>query len=137
MSTRAFLLPLLVLLPSLLRAQTLDPSGYTLTDDAAGKYVRATQQMMGGGVEGPSMQGPGGMDLAKLKATLDSTPAAQQALSAAGLSSTDYVLFMGAALESMMVGQMEQAGLKGRLSPGLSKRPPQANIVFMKKNMDL
>lgn len=137
MSTRAFLLPLLVLLPAFAAAQDFDPSAYTLNDEAAAKFVRATQQMVGGGLKGPSMQGPSGMDLAKFKATLDSTPAAQQALSAAGLSSTDYVLFMGAAMQSMMVGQMEQAGMKGMMPPGVTKRPPQANIDFMKKNMDL
>ncbi|HZF27992.1 MAG TPA: hypothetical protein VE907_02645 [Gammaproteobacteria bacterium] len=131
------LLPLLMLLPSFVTAQGLDPSTYTLTDDAAAKYVRATQQLAGGGLKGPSMQGPGGMDLAKFKATLDATPAAQQALSAAGLSSTDYVLFMGAAMQAMMVGQMEQAGVKGMLPPGVTKRPPQGNLDYMKKNADL
>src|SRR4029078_1628545 len=99
MAARALLLPLLVLLPSIVTAQSLDPSAYTLSDDAAAKFVRATQQMVGGGLKGPSMQGPSGMDRAGFKATLDSTPAAQQALSAAGLSSTDYVLFMGAAMQ--------------------------------------
>jgi hypothetical protein len=136
MLTRAFLLSVLTL-PSFVTAQGLDPSTYTLTDDAAAKYVRATQQMVGGGLKGPSMQGPGGMDLGKFKATLDATPAAQQALSAAGLSSTDYVLFMGAAMQAMMVGQMEQAGVKGMLPPGVTNRPSQANIDYMKKNADL
>lgn len=120
-------------------AQTLDPSSYTLTNAAADKFVRVTQQMIASGAQGPSMQGGagGGMDLARIKAQMDQSPPAQQALSAAGMSSTDYVLFLGAAMQSMMIGQMEAAGMRGMLPPGVTSRPPQTNIDFMKQNMDL
>ena len=131
-------LTLAILLPSLAAAQALDPSTYTLSNDTAAKFVQATQQMVSSGIKSPSMQGgPAGPDFAKFKATLDSTPAALAALSGAGISSTDYVLFMAAAMQAMMIGQMEQAGVKGMLPPGISKRPPQANIDFMKQNLDL
>ena len=37
----------------------------------------------------------------------------------------------------MMVGQMEMAGMRGTLPPGVTARPPQPNIDFMKNNADL
>jgi hypothetical protein len=139
MSTRSFLgLLALLALPALTAAQTLDPSTYTLTSAAAEKFVRATQQLVASGSSGPNMQGGGaGLDLAGMKASLDQNPAAQQALSTAGITSADYVLFMGAAMTSMMVGQMEMAGVRGMLPPGVTKRPSQENIDFMKQNMEL
>jgi hypothetical protein len=76
-------------------------------------------------------------DLANVKAALDGNPAAQQALAAAGLTSAEYVSFMGAAMAAMMVGQMEMAGVRGMLPPGVTTRPSQQNIDFMKSNLDL
>ena len=138
MSTRTRLLScVLVLLPVLSFAQALDPSTVTLNAASAEKFVRATQAMAASG-QGPSMQGGGpGLDLAKIKASIDANAAAQKALATAGISSTDYVLFLGAAMQSMMVGQMEMAGMRNMLPPGVTKRPSQANIDFMKANMDL
>jgi hypothetical protein len=128
---------LLALVPTLSSAQALDPSTVTLNAASAEKFVRATQAMAASG-EGPNMQGGGpGMDLAKVRASIDANPAAQKALAAAGISSTDYVLFLGAAMQSMMVGQMEAAGMRNMLPPGITKRPSQTNIDFMKANVDL
>ena len=76
-------------------------------------------------------------NLSNLKAALDGNPASQQALSSAGLTSGEYVAFMGAAMTAMMVGQMEMAGMRGTLPPGITSRPSQQNIDFMKTNMDL
>lgn len=128
---------LLGLLPVLAQGQALDPSTVTLNAAGAEKFIRATQAMAASG-QGPNMQGGGpGMDLAKVKASIDANPAAQTALASAGISSTDYVLFLGAAMQSMMVGQMEQAGMRNMLPPGVTKRPSQGNIDFMKANLDL
>ena len=44
---------------------------------------------------------------------------------------------MGAAMSAMMVGQMEMAGMRGMLPPGITTRPSQPNIDFMKSNADL
>jgi hypothetical protein len=117
------------------RAQ--DASSYSLTPAAAEKFVRATQQMVSTGAA-PNVQGNvNPADLTNVKAALDSNPAAQQALTSAGLSSTEYVSFMGAAMAAMMVGQMEMAGVRGMLPPGMTTRPSQPNIDFMKSNVDL
>jgi hypothetical protein len=72
-----------------------------------------------------------------VQAALDGNPAAQQALSSAGLTSAEYVSFMAAAMTAMMVGQMEMAGVRGMLPPGVTTRPSQQNIDFMKGNLDL
>src|SRR5262249_22222324 len=125
-----------VVLPVLVRAQALDPSTYSLTAASAEKFVRATQQMIASGAT-PQIQGGPNVDLAKVKAALDQSEPAKKALATAGLTSTDYVLFVGAAMQSAMVGQMEAAGMKNMLPPGVAKRPPQANIDFMKANMDI
>ena len=128
---------LLTLVPALTFAQSLDPATVTLNAAGAEKFVRATQAMVASG-QGPNMQGGGaGMDLAKVKTSIDGNAAAQKALATAGISSTDYVLFLGAAIQSMMVGQMEAAGIRNVLPPGIAKRPSQANIDFMKANVDL
>jgi hypothetical protein len=127
---------LLVLFPALSFAQALDPSTVALDAAGAEKFVRATQTMATSG-QMPNVQGGPALDLAKIKATIDGNPAAQKALADAGISSTDYVLFLGAAMQSMMVGQMELASVRNMLPPGVSKRPPQANIDFMKTNVDL
>ena len=130
----AIVLSLLVTLSPLAQAQ--DPS-YALTAAAAEKFVRATQQLVASGTA-PNVGGnvnPG--NLSNVKAALDGSPAAQQALSAAGLTSGEYVSFMGAAMTAMMVGQMEAAGVRGMLPPGVTTRPSQQNIDFMKSNVDL
>jgi hypothetical protein len=117
-------------------AQGQDAS-YALTPAAAEKWVRATQQLVANGAT-PSVQGNmNPADLANVKAALDGSPAAQQALTAAGLTSGEYVSFMGAAMTAMMVGQMEMAGVRGMLPPGVTARPSQQNIDFMKSNLDL
>lgn len=123
-------------LPVLALAQAFDPSSYALTPAAAEKFVRATQQMVANKAA-PQIQGGPNVDLGKVKAALDQSEPARKALESAGLSSTDYVLFVGAAMQSAMVGQMEAAGVKNMLPPGVAKRPPQANIDFMKTNMDI
>jgi hypothetical protein len=138
MLARARLLPFLCsLLPSLLVAQSSDPS-YLLTAAGAEKFVRATQQMVASGA-GPSLQGGDSnpLDLSQAKAEIDRNPAAQRALAAAGLSSAEYTSFMGAAMAAMMVGQMEAAGMRGFMPPGMTTRPPQPNIEFMRENVDL
>jgi hypothetical protein len=128
---------LIMVLPAVSRGQSLDPSTVTLSAASAEKFVRATQAMARSG-EGPKMEGGGpGMDLAKVKASIDANAAAQTALADAGISSTDYVLFLGAAMQSMMVASMEAGGIRNMLPPGITKRPPQGNIDFMKANMDL
>jgi hypothetical protein len=110
---------------------------YALTPAGAEKFVRATQQMVAAGAM-PNVQGNvDPSNLANAKTALDGNPAAQQALSAAGLTSGEYVAFMGAAMVAMMVGQMEMAGLRGTLPPGVTARPSQPNIDFMKSNADL
>jgi hypothetical protein len=40
-------------------------------------------------------------------------------------------------MQAAMVGQMEQAGMRGVLLPGVTARPPQTNIDFMRQNMDI
>jgi hypothetical protein len=71
MSARALLLPPAIVGSSFAAAQSLEPSGYTLNDHAAAKFVRATQQLVSAGQKGPSTHGGlGGFHLAKLKATL-------------------------------------------------------------------
>jgi hypothetical protein len=40
-------------------------------------------------------------------------------------------------MAAMMVGQMEMAGVRGMLPPGITARPSQPNIDFMKSNADL
>jgi hypothetical protein len=130
-----FLVLLLVALAPLGRAQ--DAATYALTAPAAEKFVRATQQLVSSGAA-PNVQG--GIDpanLANLKAALDGNPAAQRALSGAGIDSGEYVAFMGAAMSAMMVGQMEMAGMRGALPPGITTRPSQPNVDFMKGNADL
>ena len=112
-------------------------ASYALTPAAAEKFTRATQQLVSAGTM-PNVQGavnPG--NLSAVKAALDGSPAAQQALTAAGLTSNEYVSFMGAAMTAMMVGQMEAAGVRGMLPPGVTTRPSQQNIDFMKGNLDL
>ena len=112
-------------------------ASYALTPAAAEKFMRATQQLVSAGTM-PNVQGamtPG--NLSAVKTALDGSPAAQQALTAAGLTSNEYVSFMGAAMTAMMVGQMEAAGVRGMLPPGVTTRPSQQNIDFMKSNLDL
>jgi len=112
-------------------------ASYALTPAAAEKFMRATQQLVSAGTM-PNVQGamnPG--NLSAVKTALDGSPAAQQALTAAGLTSNEYVSFMGAAMTAMMVGQMEMAGVRGMLPPGVTTRPSQQNIDFMKSNLDL
>jgi hypothetical protein len=92
---------------------------------------------MAAGGQPPNVKGGPGVDLAKLKSSLDDNATAQKALADTGISSADYVVFLGAAMQSMIVGQMEAAGMKNMLPPGITKRPSQANIDFMKSNMDL
>jgi hypothetical protein len=131
----ALLSLLLVVAAPLGRAQ--DASSYSLTPAAAAKFIRATQQMVSTGAA-PNVQGSvNPADLSNVKAALDGNPAAQQALGSAGLSSTEYVSFMGAAMAAMMVGQMEMAGMRGMLPPGMTTRPSQPNIDFMNSNADL
>lgn len=117
------------------RAQ--DAASYSLTPAAAEKFVRATQQMVSTGAT-PNVQGTvTPADLTNLKTALDGNPAAQQALASAGITSAEYASFMGAAMAAMMVGQMEMAGMRGMLPPGVTTRPSQPNIDFMKSNVDL
>lgn len=112
-------------------------ASYALTPAAAEKWVRATQQLVASGAT-PNVQGAGNpADLSNVKAGLDGNPAAQQALANAGLTSSEYVSFLGAAMSAMMVGQMELAGVRGMLPPGVTTRPSQQNIDFMKSNVDL
>ncbi len=136
MFTRSrLLLPLLLsLLPSLLVAQN---PAYVLNQAGAEKFVRASQQMTQNGAMPAIDARRGPPDFAKIKADLERNPVSQQALTAAGLSSTEFVSFMSAAMSAMMVGQMEAAGLRGALPPGMTQRPSQQNIDFMKQNMDL
>jgi hypothetical protein len=126
---------LLVAIAPLAHAQ--DASTYTLTPAAAEKFVRATQQLVSSGAA-PNVQGNvNPSNLSNVKAALDANPAAEQALTAAGLSSGEYVAFMGAAMAAMVVGQMEMAGVRGMLPPGIATRPSQQNIDFMQSNVDL
>jgi hypothetical protein len=128
-----------VLLSLLLSAQLAhaQDASYALTPAAADKWVRATQQLVVGGAT-PNMQGNlNPANLANVKAALDGNPAAQQALTAAGITSSEYVSFLSAAMTAMMVGQMEMAGVRGMLPPGVTTRPSQQNIDFMKSNADL
>ena len=68
---------------------------YALTPAGAEKFVRATQQLVAARVM-PSMQGNvNPANLANVKTALDANPTAQQALAAAGLTSGEYVSFMG------------------------------------------
>jgi hypothetical protein len=112
-------------------------TSYALTPAAAEKWVRATQQLVASGAT-PNVQGNmNPADLSNVQTALDGNPAAQQALASAGLTSAEYVSFMGAAMAAMMVGQMEMAGVRGMLPPGVTTRPSQQNIDFMKSNLDL
>jgi hypothetical protein len=87
---------------------------------------------------GPSMQGASNpLDLSGVEAQLARNPGAQQALAAAGLTPKEYVAFMGAAMAATMVGQMEAAGMRGFMPPGMTTRPPQENIDFMSANVDI
>jgi hypothetical protein len=114
-----------------------DATTYALTPAGAEKFIRATQQMVAARAM-PNVQGNvNPANLANAKTALDGNPAAQQALAAAGLTSGEYVAFMGAAMVAMMVGQMEMAGVRGTLPPGITTRPAQPNIDFMKSNADL
>jgi hypothetical protein len=132
---QALILSLLIAVAPFASAQ--DAATYALTPAGAEKFVRATQQMVSGGAA-PNVQGNVNPDdLSNVKAALDSNPAAQQALSSAGINSAEYVAFMGAAMAAMMVGQMEMAGVRGMLPPGMTTRPSQQNIDFMKNNVDL
>jgi hypothetical protein len=125
------------LLVALLPVLALAQAPYVLTPAAAEKFVRATQQMVAGGAA-PKMQGGASpLDLSRVQADIDRNPAALAALSGAGLTSSEYVAFMGAAMAATMVGQMEAAGMRGVLPPGIPARPPQPNIDFMKGNMEL
>lgn len=125
----------LVAVTSLGHAQ--DASTYALTPAAAEKFVQATQQLVTSGAT-PNVQGNvNPADLSNVKKALDENPAAAQALGAAGIASSEYVAFMGAAMTAMMVGQMEAAGVRGILPPGVTARPSQQNIDFMKSNVDL
>jgi hypothetical protein len=126
---------LLAILPALALAQTA--ATYSLTPAASEKFVRATQQMVQAGIR-PNPQGGGNpLDLSGLQRQIDGDPAAKQALAAAGMTSAEYVAFMGAAMAAMMVGQMEAAGMRGMMPPGLTTRPSQQNIDFMKSNTDI
>ncbi len=134
MLTRTRLLALLAsLVPSLLFAQN---PAYVLTQADAEKFVRASQQMTQNGAMPKIDASRGPPNFPQIKADLDRYPAAQQALAAAGLSSTEFVSFMGAAMSAMMVGQMEASGMRGVLPPGMTQRPSQQNIDFMEKNPD-
>jgi hypothetical protein len=136
MSARIFAVAALLVLTSI-HARAQDTATYTLTPAAAERFVRATQQLAASGAA-PNLQGGANpFDLTPLKAALDGTPAAGQALVGAGLSSSEYVAFMGAAMAAMMVGQMEAAGMRGMLPPGVTARPSQQNIDFMIANPDL
>jgi hypothetical protein len=134
MRAHAFVISFLIAVTPLANAQD---AAYALTPAAAEKFVRATQQLVAGGTM-PNVQGNANpANLANVKTALDGNPAAQQALAAAGLTSNEYVSFMGAAMTAMMVGQMEMAGVRGMLPPGVTTRPSQQNIDFMKSNVDL
>lgn len=112
-------------------------ASYALTPASAEKWIRATQQLVSSGAT-PNVQGDvSPANLAPVQASLDANPAAQQALAAAGLTSGEYVSFMSAAMTAMMVGQMEMAGVRGMLPPGVTVRPSDQNIEFMKANADL
>jgi hypothetical protein len=139
MPTRVSLpVSLLSLFSTLVAAQSLDPSTVQLTAPGAEKFVRATQELVKSGAAPGGQRGNNPLqDLGGVKAQLDANPAAEKALAGAGLSSADYVLFRGAAMQALMVGQMEAAGMKGMLPPGVKARPTQANIDFMKSNPDL
>jgi hypothetical protein len=126
----------LLLLAAAPLARAQDPN-YALTPAAAEKFVRATQQLVSSRAAPNVQGGVNPASLANVKAALDSNPSAQQALTAAGLTSAEYVSFMGAAITAMMVGQMEMAGVRGMLPPGVTARPSQPNIDFMKSNADL
>lgn len=129
-----FVVLLLLLATPMAHAQD---SSYALTPAAAEKWVRATQQLVASGAT-PSVQGSANpADLRNVQAALDANPAARQALNTAGLTSREYVSFMGAAMTAMMVGQMELAGVRGMLPPGVTARPSQQNIDFMASNVDL
>src|SRR5688572_6778928 len=131
----AFILLLLIAAAPLGSAQ--EAATYALTPAGAEKFVRATQQLVSTRAA-PNVQGNvNPANLANVKAALDGNPAAQQALAAAGLTSGEYVAFMGAAMAAMIVGQMEMAGVRGMLPPGITTRPSQQNIDFMKGNADL
>ena len=128
---------LLALVPALTFAQALDPATVTLNAAGAEKFVRATQAMVASG-QGPNMQGGGaGIDLAKVKASIDGNAAAQKALAdrrhfehrLRSVSRGSDAIDDG--------GQMEAAGIRNMLPPGIAKRPSQANIDFMKANVDL
>ena len=136
MRARYFAIALtLVAVTHLGRAQ--DASPYALTQAAAEKFVRATQQLVASGAT-PNVQGNvNPANLASVKEALEKSAAAQQALRAAAMTSSEYVAFMGAAMTAMMVGQMEAAGVRGMLPPGVTARPSQQNIDFMKSNVDL
>lgn len=117
------------------RAQ--DAASYVLTPPAAEKFVQATQQLVTSGAT-PNVQGSvSPANLSNVKDALDKNPTGVEALRAAGLSSSEYVAFMGAAMTAMMIGQMEAAGVRGMLPPGVTARPAQQNIDFMKSNLDL
>jgi hypothetical protein len=131
---KGFIVLLLLAAAPLANAQ--DPN-YALTPAAAEKFVRATQQLVENRAAPNVQGGVNPASLANVKAALDSNPAAQQILTTAGLTSAEYVSFMGAAMTAMMVGQMEMAGVRGMLPPGVTARPPQPNIDFMKSNADL
>jgi hypothetical protein len=120
-----------------IHAGAQDAATYALTSSSAEKFVRATQRLAASGAA-PNLQGGANpLDLAPLKTAIDSTPAAREALAGAEISSSEYVAFMGAAIAAMMVGQMEAAGMRGMLPPGVTARPSQQNIDFMVANPDL
>jgi hypothetical protein len=126
----------LVAAPVFALAQTA--ATYSLTPASADKFVRATQGMVQAGVSPHAQQGGGNpLDLSGVQRQIEASPGAKQALATAGMSSAEYVAFMGAAMAAMMVGQMESAGMRGMLPPGITTRPAQGNIDFMKSNTDI
>lgn len=136
MPARTFALAALLVIASV-AARAQDAASYALTPAAAEKFVRATQQLAASGAAPNLRGGASPLDLSPLKTALDGSPAARQALAGAGLSSNEYVAFMGAAVSAMTVGQMEAAGMRGMLPPGVTTRPSQQNIDFMLANPDL
>jgi hypothetical protein len=93
--------------------------------------------MVQAGIRPNPQGGSNPLDLSGLQRQIDGSPVAKQALAGAGMTSAEYVAFMGAAMAAMMVGQMEAAGMRGMMPPGLTTRPSQQNIDFMKSNADI
>lgn len=106
---------------------------YHLTDAGLTKFMQATRNIAHVAMQHPeiakSEEGNNAKTLADMEAVYNRHPEVKQAITSAGMSSREYILFSMAVFQAgMAAGMQEQMG--GKLPDGVSA----ANVEFFKKH---